>query len=77
MSDRIAVLRAGEVQQVGTPEDIYLRPDNRFVADFIGDTNFIEARVQPWCSRAPAELTSTAASGCARGSPTGSRPARR
>ncbi|TCT03130.1 spermidine/putrescine transport system ATP-binding protein [Tepidamorphus gemmatus] len=46
MSDRIAVLQAGEVQQVGTPEDIYLRPRNRFVADFIGDTNFIEARVE-------------------------------
>ena len=46
MSDRIAVLQSGELQQVGTPEDIYLRPENRFVADFIGDTNFIEARVE-------------------------------
>ena len=46
MSDRIAVLKAGVLQQVGTPGDIYLRPENRFVADFIGDTNFVEARVQ-------------------------------
>ena len=46
MSDRIAVLKAGVVQQVGTPGDIYLRPENRFVADFIGDTNFLEARVE-------------------------------
>ena len=46
MSDRIAVLRAGVLQQVGTPGDIYLRPENRFVADFIGDTNFLEARVE-------------------------------
>ncbi|MCX7080473.1 MAG: ABC transporter ATP-binding protein [Pseudomonas sp.] len=45
MSDRIAVLSEGEVQQVGRPEDIYERPHNRFVADFIGETNFIEGRV--------------------------------
>jgi spermidine/putrescine transport system ATP-binding protein len=45
MSDRIAVLSDGEVQQVGRPEDIYERPRNRFVADFIGETNFIESTV--------------------------------
>ena len=45
MSDRIAVIEAGKLQQVGSPDDIYLRPANRFVADFIGNTNFIEARV--------------------------------
>ncbi|MCB2253115.1 ABC transporter ATP-binding protein [Pseudomonas chlororaphis] len=45
MSDRIAVLSEGEVQQVGRPEDIYERPRNRFVADFIGETNFIDASV--------------------------------
>ena len=45
MSDRIAVLSEGEVQQVGRPEDIYERPSNRFVADFIGETNFIEGTV--------------------------------
>ncbi len=42
MSDRIAVMSNGEVQQIGSPEDIYKRPSNRFVADFIGDTNLID-----------------------------------
>ena len=37
MSDRIAVMHAGELLQVGTPEEIYRRPANRFVAEFIGD----------------------------------------
>ncbi|MCO7612480.1 ABC transporter ATP-binding protein [Pseudomonas chlororaphis] len=45
LSDRIAVLSEGEVQQVGRPEEIYEQPRNRFVADFIGETNFIQARV--------------------------------
>jgi len=45
MSDRIAVMSAGEIQQIGTPLDIYERPHNRFVADFIGDTNFLHASV--------------------------------
>lgn len=44
MSDRIAVMHGGRVQQIGTPTDIYDRPLNRFVADFIGDTNFLEAQ---------------------------------
>lgn len=41
MSDRIAVMSAGHIQQVGTPRDIYTRPANRFVASFIGETNFL------------------------------------
>lgn len=45
MSDRIAVMSQGQVQQVGDAEEIYQRPANRFVADFIGDTNFLEATV--------------------------------
>ncbi len=45
MSDRIAVMNEGVVQQVGTPIEIYERPRNRFVADFIGETNFMEGRV--------------------------------
>ncbi|MBV9518133.1 MAG: ABC transporter ATP-binding protein [Hyphomicrobiales bacterium] len=44
MSDRIAVMNAGKILQLGTPEEIYERPTARFVADFIGDTNLIEAR---------------------------------
>lgn len=42
MSDRIVVMRDGEIQQVGTPEEIYNRPVSRFVAGFIGETNIIE-----------------------------------
>ncbi|MGJ4891409.1 ABC transporter ATP-binding protein [Bradyrhizobium sp. HKCCYLRH3099] len=39
MSDRIAVMNAGRVEQIGTPVEIYDQPRTRFVADFIGDTN--------------------------------------
>lgn len=45
MSDRIAVMHEGELLQVGTPEEIYERPANRFVADFIGQTNLLEGTV--------------------------------
>ena len=45
MSDRIAVMSAGQIQQIGTADDIYERPINRFVADFIGDTNLLEVTV--------------------------------
>ncbi|HEV7251506.1 MAG TPA: ABC transporter ATP-binding protein [Mesorhizobium sp.] len=45
MSDRIAVMSAGKILQVGTPADIYDRPADRFVADFIGETNFLQGRV--------------------------------
>jgi len=42
VSDRIAVMKLGEIQQVGSPADIYHRPANTFVAEFIGKTNFLE-----------------------------------
>ncbi|MHB1243129.1 MAG: ABC transporter ATP-binding protein [Gaiellaceae bacterium] len=45
MSDRVAVMSAGEVQQIGTPEQIYRHPANRFVAEFVGRVNLIEGRV--------------------------------
>ncbi len=45
MSDRIAVLGSGEVQQIGTPSQIYEEPTNKFVADFIGETNFLDVEV--------------------------------
>jgi iron(III) transport system ATP-binding protein len=41
ISDRIAVMELGEIQQIGRPQDIYHRPVNEFVASFIGRTNFI------------------------------------
>jgi len=43
ISDRIAVMNEGVIQHIGTPEEIYHRPSNRFVANFIGRTNFLEA----------------------------------
>ena len=46
MSERIVVMDYGKVQQVGVPEDLYERPANRFVADFIGETNLLQASVQ-------------------------------
>jgi putative spermidine/putrescine transport system ATP-binding protein len=45
MSDRIAVMNAGKVEQIGAPSDIYDRPSTRFVADFIGDTNLFRGEV--------------------------------
>ena len=45
MSDRIAVFNAGRVEQVGTPLDLYERPATRFVAGFIGETNFFPGTV--------------------------------
>ena len=47
MSDRIGVMSAGKLQQVGSPKEIYTRPVNRFVASFIGETNFLPATVVP------------------------------
>ena len=45
MSDRVAVMNEGQILQIGAPHEIYNRPNNRFVADFIGDTNFISADI--------------------------------
>ena len=45
MSDRIAVMNEGRILQVGSPRQIYDHPAERFVADFIGDTNFLAAEV--------------------------------
>lgn len=42
MSDTIVVMNDGEIQQIGTPTDIYNEPENRFVATFIGESNIIE-----------------------------------
>ncbi len=45
MSDRIAVMSKGSILQIGSPRDIYDRPDKRFVADFIGEANFLQGSV--------------------------------
>jgi iron(III) transport system ATP-binding protein len=45
VSDRIVVMKAGRIDQIGTPRDLYERPASPFVADFIGDANLIAGRV--------------------------------
>ena len=60
MADRIAVMHQGRMAQVGAPAAIYERPANRFVADFIGETNLIEGVIT---SMAQGEATITVAGG--------------
>ncbi len=60
MADRMAVLDMGVISQVGAPRELYLRPSSRFVADFLGETNFISAEVT---SRADDRLHLTASAG--------------
>ena len=66
MSDRMAVMSAGKILQVGSPRDIYDRPAERFVADFIGETNFL-----------PADVIGVSAAARPSGLPRGSRSRRR
>lgn len=46
MSDRIALMREGRLIQIGKPEEVYFRPANRFVAEFIGHSNFVGATIE-------------------------------
>lgn len=46
MADRIAVMSGGKALQVGAPDEVYERPSSRFVADFIGETNFIAGELE-------------------------------
>jgi spermidine/putrescine transport system ATP-binding protein len=46
MADHIAVMSFGEIQQIGTPQEIYAEPNNRFVAGFVGTNNIFEGEVQ-------------------------------
>ncbi len=45
MSDRIAVMTAGRIQEIGTPRELYECPKNHFTAQFLGQMNFLPARV--------------------------------
>lgn len=50
MSDRVVVMDKGKIQQIGTPEDIYNEPVNAFVADFIGESNIVDAiMIKDYC----------------------------
>ena len=46
LSDRVAIMHRGRLEQVGTPEEIYAHPRSRFVAEFVGLSNFLPARVE-------------------------------
>ena len=67
MADRVAIFNEGKIVQVGTPEDIYERPETRFVADFVGSSNvlspaFSKAAGGPahWASLRPEKIASPA-----------------
>jgi iron(III) transport system ATP-binding protein len=45
LSDRVVIMHEGRIQQIGTPSEIYAHPANRFVADFIGKANFLDATI--------------------------------
>ena len=44
MSDRVALMRGGRIEQLGPPRELYDRPRSRYVADFIGETNLLPSR---------------------------------
>lgn len=56
MADRIAVLDAGKIVQIGTPDEIYNRPKTKFVADFIGEANFISGKTKKNSSAISTEI---------------------
>lgn len=70
MSDTIAVMKNGKIMQVGSPSDVYYRPDNAFVASFVGTVNFIEGTVKA-CSEEKIEVESGGGSVVVRERPTG------
>jgi len=56
LSDRIAVMNAGEVEQAGTPQELYQKPRSRFVASFLGEMNWVDgAGIRPECVRLSCE----------------------
>ncbi|TIN31075.1 MAG: ABC transporter ATP-binding protein, partial [Mesorhizobium sp.] len=59
MSDRIVVMNAGSVEQIGTPEEVYERPATAFVADFLGKANMLAGTV----SRSDGQIAVTLAAG--------------
>jgi spermidine/putrescine transport system ATP-binding protein len=45
MSDRVCIMREGKIEQIGSPQELYDRPRNRYVAGFVGSTNFFDGEV--------------------------------
>ena len=70
MADRIALFNEGRVMQVGTPQEIYRRPNSRFVADFVGSSNVLPPEFvkrlcgeSRWASLRPESISITQAGG--------------
>jgi putative spermidine/putrescine transport system ATP-binding protein len=64
MADRVAIFNEGKIAQVGTPEDVYERPETRFVADFVGSSNVLSPAMakatggpERWISLRPEKIT--------------------
>ncbi|VDC24906.1 ABC transporter ATP-binding protein [Pseudogemmobacter humi] len=66
MSDRIVIMRAGRVEQVGTPEELYSRPRTEFAASFLGKSNFLRRDGKVWALR-PEKIDLSVATGQATG----------
>jgi putative spermidine/putrescine transport system ATP-binding protein len=73
MSDRVAILRDGRLLQLGAPAELYERPATRFVAEFLGRSNFLSGTVE----QASAEASSSAAAARCSSSSDPSRDRRR
>ena len=69
MSDRICLMNRGESSSSGRPHELYFRPRTVFAADFLGDSNILDAVVQGDELRATGELVSPAPPGLASGTP--------
>lgn len=63
MSDRIAVMHGGKIEQLDTPANIYNAPKTRFVADFVGESNLLEASIAPDAGGSPLFTTACGAAG--------------
>jgi ABC-type Fe3+/spermidine/putrescine transport system ATPase subunit len=74
MSDRIVVMRDGVVEQAGTPTEIYARPRNAFVADFVGSSNLVQGRLRPDLARGGLIALETASGEIVLGDPCGRTP---
>ncbi|HEX5079251.1 MAG TPA: ABC transporter ATP-binding protein [Geminicoccaceae bacterium] len=56
MSDRVALMNCGRIEQIGSAMDLYERPSNRFVAEFIGQSNIIEGCIEPAAHGSPVDF---------------------
>ena len=74
MSDRIAVMSRGRVEQLDTPREIYFRPTTRFVADFIGTANMLPARLERAGPRPEVRVGDAVVPAGSLGSPPGHEP---